>query len=112
MLQLLRFFCLLLFTSTLFAQSKIAPHCEMNKAPALRDFTMGESVEDINIVIPNFKLAYDKSKREAKMRDDSDGPLGFVMLSSTEVFYQEDGNQVKKWCLMQSFLTSISCGIF
>jgi hypothetical protein len=96
MLQLLRFFYILLFASTIFAQSKIVSRCEMNKAPALRDFTIGESVENINLVIPNFKLAYNKSKREAGMRDGSDGQLGFVMLSSTDVFYQEDGNQLKK----------------
>jgi len=88
---MIRFVLSVLLTSGLvYAQSR--SRCQ-NKPPTLRGFYLGETVDDINKVIPNFRIAFDE-KRVLESQPEflsAKTEAGFVLLDSVHVFYPEPG---------------------
>lgn len=59
-------------------QQKVMSKCQLTKAPTLRGFFLGQTVEEINNRIPSFKVAY---KRQKERAIDADKEVGWVFMS-------------------------------
>lgn len=85
-------------------QKKTTPQCQISKAPPLRGFFLGQSVEEINQLIPNFKTTFQKEESETKdygyFGSEFDvipeaNEIGLISLSSDYPFPLESGEPLR-----------------
>jgi hypothetical protein len=84
---------ILSFCYPIHSQTKLKAPCEIDKPPVLRGFYIGQSVDEINALIPNFQAAFDK-KRDLENRPEffsTRTEAGFILVADTDVFYPRPG---------------------
>ena len=93
MILLIRLLILLLICNNVivFGQNeKSISKCKLDNPPILRGFSLGQSVVDINKVIPSFSEKYRKEKQ--LKADDTDFEIGWIFMSSIDLFYVDNDN--------------------
>jgi hypothetical protein len=80
---------LLMSVGTYAQTKKRATKCQMTSAPILRGFFLGQTVDDINGLIPSFNRAYSNAVDSGLLSDESK-EIGNVYMDSSELFYPDD----------------------
>ena len=69
------------------AQTKMAQPCQSKEPPALRGFFLGQTVDEIDLIIPNFREAFVKSEPINPI----DKQVGATFVDSIPLFYKQPG---------------------
>jgi hypothetical protein len=102
----------LLFVTSIFAQVKkkssstkkqVLSLCQLTEAPSLRGFFLGQTVDEFNKIIPNFKKAYEIEKERSSVfsltdysADLTEGKeMGLVQFGSNYPFPYDSGEPLK-----------------
>lgn len=89
-------FSILILPQFAYLQTKSNVRCEFKKPPVLRGFYMGQTVEEINNVIPNFQTVFNE-QRELESRPkllSTRTEAGFTLVTDTDVFYPVPGKRI------------------
>lgn len=80
-------------------QSTETGQCQLTKAPVLKGFFLGQTVDEVDKRIQGFKDSYEKEKQTSAPADKT---ANFVLMNSGTLFGQ--GNNIKDFSLIWHFL--------